>query len=305
VWDAVQEVAKMIHEIDPNHPTSTVTAGLDSNEVYLIRTRCPDIDIYGVNTYGDLAKVPKNIRKYGWTGPYMITEWGPNGHWEVAKTAWGAPLEQTSEEKEEVYRSRYVEHIESAKTDGLIGSYVFLWGQKQETTETWYGLFDVKGRPTRAVDMLELNWSGRAPEKTAPVLRSFNLQGVEVEKDSRMFFCDDRIQAGLMIDNPNRIPYVVEWSLVPEATDTKAGGDAEKGVTAIAGMIRQSGTDGAEIQVPFVEGGYRICVKVISPEGAVAYANLPFYAYPRPAGSPQREWLKWMPVDKDQPLIQP
>ena len=37
VWSAVQDIAKYIHEIDPNHPTSTVTAGLDSMEVQLIK----------------------------------------------------------------------------------------------------------------------------------------------------------------------------------------------------------------------------------------------------------------------------
>jgi len=305
VWDAVQDVARMIHEVDPNHPTSTVTAGLDSNEVYLIRTRCPDIDIYGVNTYGDLGQVPQNIRKFGWTGPYMITEWGPNGHWEVTKTAWGAPIEQTSEEKAAVYRSRFVDYIEPGKADGLLGSYVFLWGQKQETTETWYGVFDVQGRPTRAVDMLELNWSGRLPQTEAPVLKELRLKGSEVDPNSGMYFCEDRLQASLSIDNPERIPYTVEWSLVPEATDTKAGGDAEKSVAAISGLIRHSGTDGAEIEVPRLEGGYRLCVKVVSPEGTVAYANLPFYAYPKPVGSPQRQWLKWTPVAKDQSLIQP
>ncbi|NND93721.1 MAG: hypothetical protein HKN45_02590, partial [Flavobacteriales bacterium] len=35
VWDAIQDIAAMIHEVDPNHPTSTVTAGLDSAEVKL------------------------------------------------------------------------------------------------------------------------------------------------------------------------------------------------------------------------------------------------------------------------------
>ncbi|MBY0423997.1 MAG: hypothetical protein K2Q22_00035, partial [Cytophagales bacterium] len=57
VWYAVQEIAKMVHELDPNHPTSTVTAGLDTLETRLIMERCPDIDIYGVNTYGDIGGV--------------------------------------------------------------------------------------------------------------------------------------------------------------------------------------------------------------------------------------------------------
>ena len=49
VWDVVQDIAEMIHEVDPNHPTNTVTAGLDAKELELIMDRAPDIDIYGIN----------------------------------------------------------------------------------------------------------------------------------------------------------------------------------------------------------------------------------------------------------------
>ena len=109
VWYAIQDIAKYIHETDPNHPTSTVTAGLDSLEVDLIKARCPDIDIYSINTYGDIGNVPTNIVKFGWAGPYMITEWGPNGHWESPQTKWGVSIEQNSTEKKEVYYNRYNE----------------------------------------------------------------------------------------------------------------------------------------------------------------------------------------------------
>lgn len=105
VWNAVQDIAKMIHELDPHHPTTTVTAGLDPNEVDLIKRNAPDIDIYSVNTYGGIGDVRKNIRNYGWTGPYLITEWGPNGHWEVAKTPWVHPLSRPVQKKQSFTRS--------------------------------------------------------------------------------------------------------------------------------------------------------------------------------------------------------
>jgi beta-galactosidase/beta-glucuronidase len=86
VWNAIQDIAKYVHQVDPNHPTTTVTAGLNRAEVEFVKQRAPDIDIFSVNTYGDIAEVPKNIANFGWTGPYMITEWGPNGHWESPTT---------------------------------------------------------------------------------------------------------------------------------------------------------------------------------------------------------------------------
>jgi hypothetical protein len=45
-----------------------------------------------VNTYGDIAGVPANISRFGWTGPYMITEWGVNGYWESPKTSWDVSI---------------------------------------------------------------------------------------------------------------------------------------------------------------------------------------------------------------------
>lgn len=305
VWDAIQDIAAMVHRIDPNHPTTTVTAGIDSMEVHLIKTKAPDIDFLSVNTYGDLYKVHDNIRKWGWTGPYLISEWGPTGHWEVEKTRWGAPYEQTSEEKAEVYRSRYADHIYKYKNEGLLGSYVFLWGQKQETTETWYGLFDNQGRPTRALDMLQLNWSGALPEDQAPILTSLVIQGEEVIPGSGLYYQDTRIQASLQVHDLNEKKLDIEWSLLPEATDTKAGGDAEKALDAINGFLRNEGTDGVEVIIPNREGGYRLFVKVTDKGGKVAYANVPFYAYPRPVGAEQRQWVKWKSRtmdDFDKPL---
>ncbi|NDD46893.1 MAG: DUF4434 domain-containing protein [Flavobacteriia bacterium] len=41
VWYAVEAIAAMIQEKDPHHPVTTITAGLDSTEVFLIKERCP------------------------------------------------------------------------------------------------------------------------------------------------------------------------------------------------------------------------------------------------------------------------
>lgn len=66
VWNAVEDIAKMIKELDPNHPTMTVTAGIDPAEVFMIKTYCPSIDILGVNTYGGIQHLSDAVRMYGW-----------------------------------------------------------------------------------------------------------------------------------------------------------------------------------------------------------------------------------------------
>jgi len=74
VWDAVNDVAKMIHEEDPNHPATTMLAGINKREIDYIKGRCPDLDFISVQVYGGLPGVPQQIRNAGWDGPYLVTE---------------------------------------------------------------------------------------------------------------------------------------------------------------------------------------------------------------------------------------
>ena len=64
-----------------------------------IQDLCPDIDMVGVNAYGGAATLPQRYRELGGAKPYLLTEYGPGGHWESPKADWGASLEPTSTEK--------------------------------------------------------------------------------------------------------------------------------------------------------------------------------------------------------------
>ena len=69
VWDSVEELAMFIHQVDPNHPTSTVLAGIDPAKIHMVKSHCPSVDILGVNAYGGIEKLPLNIRRFGWEKP--------------------------------------------------------------------------------------------------------------------------------------------------------------------------------------------------------------------------------------------
>jgi hypothetical protein len=135
VWNAVNEISEMIHSVDPNHLTTTTLAGISEREINFIKERCYDLDILSLQMYGDLPNLPKLVREYGWERPYIVTEWGATGHWEVPATSWGAPIEENSTVKAANYLKRYKGGIEADSVQCL-GSYVFLWGNKQERTPT-------------------------------------------------------------------------------------------------------------------------------------------------------------------------
>ncbi len=174
VFDAINDISKMIHQVDPNHPTTTALSGFSAELATLIETRAPDLDFIGIQMYGDIVNLPRYLAEANFRKPYMVTEWGATGHWEVDKTTWGAPIEHTSSEKAASYRKAY-ETVIASGDQRLIGDYVFLWGQKQERTPTWYGMFLADGSATETVDFMQFAWTGAWPANRAPRVEALEL----------------------------------------------------------------------------------------------------------------------------------
>ena len=278
VWKAVNDIAEMVKQEDPNHPTSTVTAGTNDIKGAFVQKELTAIDIYGINTYGDIGNVHKVLEKAKFDRPYMITEWGPNGHWESPKTRWGASIEQTSTEKASVYKERYEKYIWD-KRDKCLGSFAFLWGQKQEYTSTWYGVFTENGEPTEAIDVLEYNWKGQYPENRAPKIEVLKVNGNSLEKNT-ILGGNERVVIEVLASDMNNDKLKYSWELYPESTDLKSGGDAEDKPVSILGRLSKKHTSKVEMKAPIREGKYRLFV-TITDGVRVSYANIPFYVDPK------------------------
>ena len=274
VWQAVEDIAAMIKRLDPNHPTMTVTAGIDVAEVNMIKEFCPSIDILGINTYGGIGPLADQIRKFGWKKPYMVTEWGPYGHWESPLTSWGVSVEANSSQKAKMRKDSYV-HIQKDSKQCL-GSYCFLWGHKQEQTPTWYGIFTEDGKGTESVDILNSYWAKNPNKNKAPLLNSFLLnrqtkyQSIKVNKREECLFNID-------VNDPENDNLTFKYELQKESTDKKAGGDFEVKMDALPYDIISETDELIKIKAPSRSGAYRFYVYVYDGNNNVATANIPFY----------------------------
>jgi hypothetical protein len=276
VWDAVNDITNMIHELDPNHPVCTVLAGINDDLVAKLKERCPHLDFLAVNTYGDLAGLPNNIRASGWTGAYMVTEWGPTGHWESLITPWKSAIEETSSEKAAVYKSRYEYSIAKDKSRCL-GSYVFLWGQKQERTPTWYGLFTEKGEESEVSDVMQYVWSGTWANNLAPHIYSLQMNNQKAI-DFLYVTTGANCQANVVAFDPNNNPLTYRWEILPEPTKLSDGGDFEARPTAVNNsIIGNANQSKIQFVAPATPGAYRLFVYVSDGKNKVATANFPFF----------------------------
>lgn len=275
VWDAVNDIAKMIHEIDPNHPTTTMLAGIIKRDVDFIKERCPDLDFLSVQMYGDLPNLQLRIKESGYEGAYIVSEWGATGHWEVARTSWDVAIEQTSKEKAESYAHRYKVAIE-ADSMRCLGSYVFFWGQKQERTPTWYGLFTEDDKPTETIDVMHYIWKNQWPENRAPQLDSVKLNGLTAY-DNIKLKKSNNYQAQVFIHSFENDSITYKWEIMPESTDLGIGGDYESRPVSIDGLIANGNSNTIEMKAPGEYGAYRLFVYAIDEMDKVATANIPFY----------------------------
>ncbi|MGK0254890.1 MAG: hypothetical protein ACI9OE_002405, partial [Mariniflexile sp.] len=273
VWDAVNDISKMIHEIDPNHLTTTTLAGISQQEINYIKERCRDVDILSVQLYGAIVTLPKALKDFGWTGPYMVTEWGATGHWEVPQTSWGVPIEENSTIKAASYLNRYRVGIE-ADTTQCLGSYVFLWGQKQERTPTWYGIFLEDGKETEAVDVMHFIWNNKWPENRTPQIESFVLNH-KTAYENIILEPNLEVTASLKINDFEEDHITYNWEILPESTDLKDGGDQESRPEKVNLEIINNLKGEIKFKSP-KKGMYRLFAYADDGHGHAATGNIPF-----------------------------
>jgi hypothetical protein len=273
VWDAVNDLSKMIHQVDPNHPTTTMLAGAEPEEISLVAEKCPDLDLLSFQIYGAIDKLPSFLQQSNYQGAYMITEWGATGHWECENTTWDRPIEANSTKKANDYHSRYVDYI-AADAKQCIGSFVFLWGQKQERTPTWYGLFLENDNSTEAAQVMQYLWTGKWAKHRIPKIGELTINGLLAE-ESVSLKQHQPYSAKIVVEATNK-NLSFRWELMKEIDREleSDGGDFEPTPEIVWRQSDSNASSEIDFSPPQI-GEFRLFVYVDDCYGGSATANMP------------------------------
>ena len=270
------EIIKIIKEEDPNHPVSTAINFVSRKMMANLWLRSPKLDVIGFNIFGNMQVIHPHIKFISFIfgkRPYYVSEYGSDGWWEARYTAWGAPIEHTSTKKAEQIETRY--HIITGNEDSaILGSLIFIWGNKFETTHTWFSLFseDYKAEPIKVLESLWKNSSAK------PDLIGLDYMLVDNKgaADNIIFAPNELKNAELIFSDTKIDSLKIIWEIYPGLLNIAEGeikSVSDKSIGSFVSFENQK----ASFITPAIEGPYRIFAYIYDKDGYFATTNTPFY----------------------------
>jgi hypothetical protein len=276
IYYTINRIAKMIHEEDPNHPVMTaINVGFEWDRYafsYLLLSR---VDILGFNAFDRVPNIfTKIYSKTGWKKAYILSEYGPSGHWESVNTEWGAAKELNSTAKAKLVKQHYQTiHQDSTL---FLGGYAFYWGFKYEITNTWFSLFSEEGYETESVNILKTKWTGHEPSNRAPVIEDIILNAPAF-RDNFYLKANEQYTASLFATDPDNDALTFRWELRHEESNFY---DSGKSRVLLNHYLENTAGSTTKFQAPTEIGAYRLLGFVYDGQNHVATHNVPFYVLP-------------------------
>ena len=96
LYPAINDLAKLVKSIDPQHPVS-ISVGVQARWINSVAKHCPDIDLLAINIFKRLPIIKNKFEEeFLWKGPYIFSEWSNRGFWEGGYTDCDAPIFEPS-----------------------------------------------------------------------------------------------------------------------------------------------------------------------------------------------------------------
>jgi hypothetical protein len=166
----VNEVAQAIHAADPNHPVTSTDAYTHAWTYY--KANSPALDLLAVNSYGAVGTVKDDWIKGGYTKPYIVTEAGPDGEWEVPNDVNGVPDEPTDLEKRDMYLASW--NAVHGHTGVALGATEFHYGLENDFGGVWLNT-TTGGWRRHGYHALRKAYTGQPAPNTPPEITSMTV----------------------------------------------------------------------------------------------------------------------------------
>jgi hypothetical protein len=166
----VDQVAQAIHAADPNHPVTSTDAWTGAWPYY--QANAPHLDLWAINAYGAACGLKQDWINGGYTKPYLVTESGPAGEWEVPNDANGVPTEPTDQQKAAGYATAW--NCITGHTGVALGATLFNYGTENDFGGVWFNL-DTGGWQRLSYYQVAHLYGGSVQANTPPVISALTL----------------------------------------------------------------------------------------------------------------------------------
>lgn len=167
----LERICSKIKTLDPNHPITSVEAWTIGMDWWY--KLVPSIDIYGLNSYGAGASLlAEELEKRGIDKPYIITEFGVTGEWDIDYKKNGIKVEPNDQQKYDAIAKGYHDWIKNKSS--CLGVYVFHYGSGNNFGSPWL-LTHHNGMYRPQYWAIREAYTGEKPINNVPVIETFEL----------------------------------------------------------------------------------------------------------------------------------
>ncbi len=248
----LEKICKEVKRIDPNHPISSTEAwtfGFKWWQKYV-----PSLDIYGLNSYGYGANfLQEELNKANIDKPYVLTEFGVTGEWDIKQEVNGVKVEPSDGEKYDAIAKGYSEWI--ANKPNNLGAYVFHYGNDKTHLAPWLLMF-YEGQTRPQYWATRKAYTNQDPVNWVPEIQEFGLSKSEAKS---------KIWVPVSLDVSDKENDELEFSF----SYNHRKGSRKRRDQILSLNHRGDLKNGFEVQLPEVDGPTKIYVKVKD-----AYNNL-------------------------------
>ncbi|MFG3280570.1 discoidin domain-containing protein [Streptomyces sp. NPDC048111] len=169
----VNDITKKIHAVDPNHPVTSTDAWVGAWPYF--KKNAPDLDLYAVNSYNAVCDVRSAWEQGGYTKPYIVTETGPAGEWEVPDDANGVPQEPTDQAKADGYTRAW--GCITGHRGVALGATMFHYGTEYDFGGIWFNLLPAGQKRLSYYAVKRAYGGDTSHDNTPPVISALDVEG--------------------------------------------------------------------------------------------------------------------------------